>query len=54
MHLGALVDEPPHERAAVTQSWPEVNPLGKLTVTFVGLLPPFGLIGAVNPFNVQV
>jgi hypothetical protein len=54
IHLGALVEAPLHARAAVTQSCPETNPEGNVTDTFVGLLPPFGLIGAVAPFNVQV
>ena len=31
MHLGALVDEPPHDNAAVTHNCPEVNPAGKVT-----------------------
>ena len=54
IHLGALVDDPPHERAAVTHNWPVVNPDGKLTVTFVGLLPPLGVTAAAEPFNVHV
>ena len=35
IHLGALVDEPPQARAAVTQSCPETNAGGKVTLTFV-------------------
>lgn len=34
MHLGALVDEPPHASAAVTHSWPDTNAGGKVTCTF--------------------
>ncbi len=44
MHLGALVDVPPHERAAVTQRLPEVNAAGNVTV----------VIGTADPPNVQL
>ena len=31
IHLGALVDEPPHDNAAVTHNCAVVNPVGKVT-----------------------
>jgi hypothetical protein len=52
MHLGALVDDPPHERAAVTQRFPPVNPDGNVTVGVVEPCPE--VIGVVDPFNVQL
>ena len=52
IHLGALVDEPPHGRAAVTQRFPPVNPNGNVTVGAVEPCPP--VMGVVDPFNVQL
>ena len=54
IHLGGLVEAPPHASAAVTHSCPVVNPEGKVTDTLVGLLPPLGLTAAAEPFNVHV
>jgi hypothetical protein len=52
MHLGALVEEPPHDNAAVTHRLPEVNPAGKVTCTFVVPCPL--VIGVDDPDKVQL
>jgi hypothetical protein len=52
MHLGALTDDPPQGNCAVTHNCPEVNPLGKSTVTFCVPCPE--LIAAGEPDNVQL
>ena len=52
MHRGALVDEPPHESAAVTHNCPEVNAGGKVTDTFCVPCPL--VIGVADPDNVQL
>lgn len=52
MHLAALVDDPPHELAAVTHSWAVVNPDGKVTCTF-GVPCPL-VMGAAEPPRVQL
>jgi hypothetical protein len=52
MHLGALVDEPPQDSAAVTQSCPEVNAAGKATCIFCVPCPL--VTGVDDPANVQL
>jgi hypothetical protein len=52
IHLGALVDEPPHESAAVTHNCPETNAGGKVTDTLVVPCPL--VIGVDEPTNVQL
>jgi len=52
MHLGALVEEPPHANAAVTHNCPEVNAGGKVTVTFCVPCPL--VIGVADPASVQL
>ena len=52
IHLGALVDEPPHASAAVTHNCPVVNTGGKVTVTLVVPCPL--VIGVCDPDKVQV
>ena len=52
MHLGALVDEPPHDKDAVTHNCPEVNAAGKVTVTF--WVPCPEVTGVADPPNVQL
>jgi hypothetical protein len=52
MHLGALVELPPHDNAAVTHRLPVVKPLGKVTCT---LAVPCPLVtGAADPDKVQL
>ena len=52
MHLGALVEEPPHASAAVTHNCPEVNATGKVTVTFCVPCPL--VMGVADPPSVQL
>ena len=52
IHLGALVEVPPHVRAAVTQRLPDVNAAGKVTCTLV--LPCPVVMGNDDPLNVQL
>ena len=52
MQRGALVDEPPHDNAAVTHNCPEVNAGGKVTCTLVVPWPE--VIGVADPANVQL
>ncbi len=52
MHLGALVDEPPQDNAAVTHNCPDVNPTGKVTCTFCVPCPE--VTGVADPPNVQL
>jgi len=52
MQRGALVDEPPQERAAVTHNCAEVNAGGKVTDTFV--VPCPDVIGVADPPSVQL
>ncbi len=52
MHLGALVELPPQESAAVTHRLPDTNADGKVTVT-LGVPWP-DVIGVADPPNVQL
>jgi hypothetical protein len=52
IHLGALVDEPPQESAAVTHNCPEVNAGGKVTDT-LGVPCP-DVMGVADPASVQL
>ena len=52
IHLGALMDDPPHESAAVTHNCAAVNPAGNVTCTLV--VPCPAVIGAVDPPKVQL
>ena len=52
IHLAGLVDEPPHARAAVTQSWPDTNAGGKVTCTFGDPCPD--VMGTEDPPSVQL
>ena len=50
MHLGALVELPPHDNAAVTHNCPDVN----APQFMVTLELPFPLMVAVPGLNVQL
>jgi hypothetical protein len=52
MHRGALVDDPPQLKDAVTHRLPVVNPTGKVTLTFCVPCPV--VTGVADPFKVQL
>ena len=52
MHLGVLMDEPPHESDAVTHNCPETKVGGKVTCTFC--VPCPDVTGTADPANVQL
>jgi hypothetical protein len=52
IHLGALVDEPPHDKDAATHNCPDVKAAGKVTCTFS--VPCPDVTGADDPDNVQL
>lgn len=52
IHLGALVELPPHDNAAVTHNCPDVNAAGKVTCTLV--VPCPDVTGVADPPKVQL